>query len=679
MRFWKNASLSGLLFSTAGLEPAKEITVKYSAVLLLASAAFAQLPTSWTPELTLQLQGVAAVTPSPDGRLVAWTQSRHVMEPEKSETITQIWLARIDGSNRFQLTRGEKSAQAPSFSPDSAWMYFTSPRPGKNQVFRIPVDGGEAEQVTTFKDGVGKYQLSPDGKTVAFTGYEEPASVETSKKQKRDWKVIDDRPRNEALYVIPAEADANGKRTHRKIYSENRHVQSIDWSPDSKSIVFEHWPQPEADYWTKADMSEVQVENASVGTLLATGAAESSPRYSPDGRWIAFVKTSDPPRWPGEERLALFSRSDQTVRSLPATHDENPAVVGWSADSTRIFFTEAKGTRSIVYAMPVDGPPAVVYAPAKGIIGAGARVNAKGTHIGFRCESVDEAGEACVMTASGGQPVRVSRANLDLPKLPLPETKVIRWKSKDGMEIEGLLTYPAGYETGRKYPLILNIHGGPAGVFAESFVGAGSIYPLATLASKGYAILRPNPRGSGGYGAKFRFANLNDWGGGDYQDLMSGVDHVISLGVADPDHLGVMGWSYGGFMTSWVITQTDRFKGAAVGAGVTNLWSFTGTADIPGFLPDYFKGEPWDVFDNYRKHSPMNFVKNVKTPTLILHGENDLRVPTSQGYELYNAIKRLGVTSRMVVYPRMPHGPNEPKFMLDIMKRHIDWMDKYVR
>jgi dipeptidyl aminopeptidase/acylaminoacyl peptidase len=216
-------------------------------------------------------------------------------------------------------------------------------------------------------------------------------------------------------------------------------------------------------------------------------------------------------------------------------------------------------------------------------------------------------------------------------------------------------------------------------VFGESFIGRSGLYPIATFASKGYAVLRPNPRGSSGYGKKFRFANYNDWGGRDFEDDQAGVDHVIAMGIADPDRLAVMGWSYGGFMTSWTITQTQRFKAAVVGAGVTNLWSFTGTADIPGFLPDYFGGEPWQQFENFQKHSPITYVKNVTTPTLVLHGEADVRVPPSQGYEYYHALKRQGTTAKMVVYPRQPHGPQEPKFVLDIMQRHLDWVEKYVR
>ena len=216
------------------------------------------------------------------------------------------------------------------------------------------------------------------------------------------------------------------------------------------------------------------------------------------------------------------------------------------------------------------------------------------------------------------------------------------------------------------------------GVFTQTFDGTATQYPVAAFASQGYAVLRPNPRGSSGYGRKFRYANYGDWGGGDFRDLMSGVDHVIANGVADPDRLGVMGWSYGGYMTSWTITQTKRFKAASVGAGVTNLMSFTGTADIPSFLPDYFGGEFWNKLDAYRPRSAMFQVKGVTTPTLIQHGERDERVPLSQGQELYNALKRQGCETKMVIYPRTPHGIEEPRLLLDCMIRNLEWFDHYL-
>ena len=227
------------------------------------------------------------------------------------------------------------------------------------------------------------------------------------------------------------------------------------------------------------------------------------------------------------------------------------------------------------------------------VIGA-ASINRARTMLGFTLQSPDKAPEAFVSSVSSFAPMQISRANADLPKLPVGKTEVVRWKSADGLEVEGLLTYPVGYKPGTKVPLLLVIHGGPAGVFTQSFIAGRAVYPIASFGSRGFAVLRPNPRGSSGYGQKFRFANIKDWGGGDYKDLMSGVDHVVGMGVADPERLGVMGWSYGGFMTSWVITQTHRFKAASVGAAVTNLMSFIGTADIPSFIPDYFEGQPWE-------------------------------------------------------------------------------------
>jgi dipeptidyl aminopeptidase/acylaminoacyl peptidase len=630
---------------------------------------------SWTPEYALKVQTVAAVTPSPDGAWVAYTQTKAWVDADHSELLPQVWLARADGSRRMQLTQGDHGASAPSFSPDSRYVYFTSSRSGAKQLYRILIKGGEAEQLTTFKGTIGEYQVSPDGKLVAFTGFEPPADLEKARKEKRDFKVLDSSPENFALYTIPADEDAAGKRSQKKVFDAKYHVGAFDWSPDSKLIAFAHTPTPLADEWTKSAIAEVNIDTGAVAERSKVGDA---PHYSPDGKYLAYQATSIPARWAGQQHIALMNRATGAERSLQPTFDEQPNLLGWKADSKGLLIEEPKRTRAAVYFMPVDGPPVTVYQPENGTIGS-ARMNSTGTHIGYEFESPDTAPEAFCMPVDAGKHMQVSRANIDLPKLAMGETKVVSWKGKDGLTVEGLLTYPVGYEPGRTYPLVLNIHGGPTGVFAESFIGKSAIYPIASFAARGYAVLRPNPRGSGGYGKEFRFANMADWGGMDYLDDMAGVDRVIAMGVADPDRLGIMGWSYGGFMTSWDITQTDRFKAAAVGAGVTDLWSFTGTSDIPGFLPDYFGGDATEQFENFHKHSAMTYVKNVKTPTLILHGEADIRVPTSQGYELYNALKRENVPVKMVVYPRQPHGPYEPKFVMDIAQRNLDWMDKYVR
>jgi dipeptidyl aminopeptidase/acylaminoacyl peptidase len=657
----------------------KYIQMKAFALLLgFCFFLYSDVGNTWTPEFSMQVRTIGSVVPSPDARWIAYTEIKPVAEGERSEQVTQIFLARADGSRRFQLTRADKSSTAPSFSCDGRFVYFVSDRSGKSNLYRMLVEGGEAEMLTEVKGSIGEYKVSPDGKSVAYTGYEPPADLEKAHKEKRDFRVVGAEPENFSLYLIPSDANDEGKREPKKLFDAKYHIANFDWSPDGKSIAFEHWPDPLADNWTKADIAEVEVATGKVTDLAKTGAAETAPHYSPDGRYLAFDKSSEPVHWPGDQRIALLNRATGEVRLLPDTFDSTPGVIGWAADSKSLVFREAKGTRSELYSMPVDGPPQSLYLPERGFIG-GASLNITGTYLGFSRESSSDAPEAYFMALQGGQPVRVSHANDDLAKPTLGETKVIHWKSEDGLDVEGLLTLPVGYETGKKYPLILNIHGGPAGVFAETFTGRFSIYPIAAFASRGYAVLRPNPRGSGGYGKQFRYANVADWGGKDFEDDMTGVDHLISMGIADPDHLAVMGWSYGGFMTSWVVTHTNRFKAAVVGAGVTNLWSFTGTSDIPGFLPDYFNGEPWEQFKNFTDHSPITFVKNVTTPTLILHGEADVRVPTSQGYEFYHALKSLGVTTKMVVYPRTPHGPREPKFILDIAQRNMDWVDKYAR
>jgi dipeptidyl aminopeptidase/acylaminoacyl peptidase len=652
--------------------------MKSKLLFLLAIAGFAQPPSGWTPELSIQVKTIGDVLPSPDGARVAWSQNEAVIEPERSEMITQVFLANADGSHRVQLTRGEKGANSPAFSPDGRFVYFASSRNGKRNVYRIPVGGGEAEMLTDFKGSLGGYALSPDGATVAFAGYEPPADEEKNRKEKRDWRVIDADPANMALYIVPAEPDAAGKRPQKKLTDGKRHVLEFDWSPDSRTIAFQHQPTPKTDDWTRSDISEVEIASGAIKPVAADTAARQEPKYSPDGKYLAFIRASEPVRWATENRIVLLNRATGDSRLLPATYDSDPALIGWTADA-RLAYREEKRTRSAVYAMPADGPPTVVYEPSAGVVGGGAHLNARGTHMGLPLEAVAEPPEAFVMRLGTSSPVQVSRANSGLARPPLGKTEAIRWKSTDGLEIEGLLTYPAGYEPGKRYPLILNIHGGPTGVFSESFVGRIVTYPIATFASRGYAVLRPNPRGSAGYGKDFRFANYNDWGGKDFQDDQTGVDHVIAMGVADPDRLAIMGWSYGGYMTSWTITQTQRFKAAAVGAGVTDLWSFTGTSDIPGFLPDYFGGEPWQQFESFRKHSPITFVNRVTTPTLMLHGESDDRVPTSQGYEYYHALKNRGVTTKMLVYPRQPHGFQEPKFIIDVAQRHLDWVEKYVR
>jgi len=644
------------------------------AFVLLSSTAFAQ----WTPQLSMKVKTVTAAVPSPDGKLAVWTETHAVMDGEKSESLTQVYLAHTDGSGRMQLTRGEKSANAPAFSTDSAWVFFASDRSGKRNLYRIAVDGGEAEQLTNWTGTMGAYSVSPNGKWIAFAGREPDSDIERAKREKRDFRVVDENPSNQSLWIVPVEPDAGGKRAVKQAASGPYHIGQFDWSPNSQRIAYETRPTPDADDGRKSDIYEVDLETAHIRPVAATSATEGEPRYSPDGRFLAFVRTAQSAKRIDGSRIVLLTLNDLKTRELPLTPDQSPNLAAWARDGSRIYFTEGLHTRNAVYAMPVDGPPQIVFQPSRGAFGPGMAFNRTGTHAGLTLQTPDEPVEAYVMQVATMKPVRVSAANVDLPKQGLGETRVIQWKSKDGKEVEGLLTLPVNYDKSKRYPLILNIHGGPAGAFSETFIGASGLYPIASFAARGWAVLRANPRGSTSYGLPFRAANFNDWGGGDYQDLMSGVDHVIAMGVADPNRLAVMGWSYGGYMTNWVVTQTNRFKCAATGAGLSNLISMWGTNDIPSTLDDYFDGAWFEQPDGYIRMSPLAHIQNATTPHLILHGQADIRVPTSQGSEMYIALKRKGVPAEMVTYPRTPHGPQEPKFVLDIMQRHIDWVAKYI-
>jgi dipeptidyl aminopeptidase/acylaminoacyl peptidase len=662
----------------------KSILTTSILVLIFSSAAFAQTA-GWDPEMQIKLKAVGTARVSPDSKKIVYTVSEAATTPEKSEYVTQIWLADIRSQNsegkgqNVQLTFGEKSSTNPKWSPDGKSIAFLSNRKdNKNNLYLLSLNGGEAEPLTDVKSAVTNFEWAPDGRSIAFT-MADPKTEDEEKndKAKNDFRWVDENIKMSRLYVLQIQKDVNGKREPRKLTTESYNVSEFDWSADGSRVAFSHTKTPIANDWTTSDVSIIELASGKVTVLANTPASESDPLYSPDGKSIVILLSDNPPRWAQAGAIQIFSTSGGQPKTMVTSYDGQPDIAGWSADGKRLFFIEAKGTGSQIYALDVaaNRVEEIKTTPA---VYSGFNLNRSSTTFGFVRQTPDTPGDAFVASASDFTPVQITHANGDLKLPALGRTEVIRWKSKDGKEIEGLLTYPVGYQAGQRVPLILNVHGGPAGVFQQTFIGGRGVYPLASFSSRGYAILRPNPRGSSGYGMEFRRANIQDWGGGDFQDLMTGVDRVIEMGVADPNRLGVMGWSYGGFMTSWIVTQTQRFKAASAGAPVTNLMSFNGTADIPSFIPDYFGGQSWEVMDRYQKHSPMFNVKGVTTPTMIQHGDADIRVPISQGYEFYNALKTQGVPTRMLVLPRQPHGPTEPKMQLAAMKANLDWFEKYL-
>ena len=651
------------------------------AFLIAASVVFVNGQNAWSPEMQTKVKVISNVHVSPDAAHVVYSVANEMLTADKSEYVNQIWLATADGKENTQITFSEKTSTNPKWSPDGKWIAFTSTRNNnKSNLYILRAAGGEAEALTDVKSGVGDFEWSPDGKWIAFTMTDAKSDdEEKNDKARNDFRWVDENIKMSRLYTVQIKPNSAGKRELKMLSADNRSVSGFDWSPDGGKIVYSHVRDPRADYWMTSDVSVYDFVANRTTVIANTAASETSPLYSPDGKWIAMTVSDNPPRWAQSGKINIFPATGGKPKVMPISYDGQPFVVGWTPDSANILFYEGKGTGTALYVADVLAGTIREVGFQNAAISS---INM--TRIGSAwaeamvVQKTDAPPEAFALVSGKGA-VQVSHANDDIAKIPVGKTEVIKWKSKDGREIEGLLTYPNDYKAGTKVPLILNVHGGPAGNFNQSYIGNRGVYPIATFASRGYAILRANPRGSSGYGTEFRRANMKDWGGMDYQDLMTGVDKVIEMGVADPNRMGVMGWSYGGFMTSWIVTQTKRFKAASAGAPVTNLMSFNGTADIPAFVPDYFGGQSWEIPDVYAKHSAMFNVKGVTTPTLIEQGDADVRVPISQGYEFYNALKLQGVPTRMIVLPRQPHGPTEPKMQIAAMQANLDWFEKYLK
>jgi dipeptidyl aminopeptidase/acylaminoacyl peptidase len=633
----------------------------------------------WSPEQCMKMKNVTSVRISPDGKKIVYTIREAMMTDDKSEYINQVFIANSDGTNAIALTKNDKDNANPKWSNDGKWIAFASNRDGKNNLYVLSAAGGEAEKITDSKTGVGNFEWSGDGNAIAFLMGDGPDDKEEkNKKGKNDWYFYEEALKQNRLFVLWLnKKDSTGKRLQKLITKENRNINAFSWSGDGKTIAYSHGRSTLANDNIYSDISLANIETAESRVLVNTAAGETNPQYSPDGKWIAFTCSDNPVVWGGKTVVKIIPSSGGTVTALAETPNTGAGLLGWSADGKYVYVTDANKTLNSIYKLSADGKEMIEWNKGSIDLMGAASLNATSTHIGFILQNITTPPEAFVSTLDNYSPVKVSSVS-DIAGKPIPKTEIVRWKSFDGKEIEGILTYPIGYQAGQKVPLILNIHGGPAGVFSQNFVAANQgSYPIAAFAEMGYAVLRPNPRGSTGYGVTFRRSNERDWGGNDFKDLMLGVDEIIKMGIADKSKLGVMGWSYGGYMSSWIVGHTDRFKAASIGAPVVNLVSQDGTSDISEFLPSYYRKYHWEDFDVYTLHSPIRYVSNVKTPVMLQHGEADARVPFSQSMEFYLALKRRNVPVRLLGLPRQPHGPVEPKMVLKVMQTNVEWFDKY--
>ncbi len=627
---------------------------------------------------------------SPDGRAVAFTVWRHVLAEESSAIRGEVWSAAADGSRATPLTAPAFDAWTPRWSPDGGSVAFLSPADGIDQIWLVSTAGGEPRRLSATSASVRDFRWLPDGRGLVYVAGGSPSAARRESERRRDdARVVDADLDDARLWRLDLPPAGAAPAAGVPLTPPDRHVvvdiglsfgsmlRGFDVSPDGRRVVFTHMPSPRVSDWKRTDLSIVDVASGEIRALAATARAEGAPHFSPDGRQVLFSASDDPPTFSFAARLCVVSAGGGTPRPLAVTPDERPTPVGWSADGREVYFTETRGTLIRLSALPVDGGAPHELDAGDRLLSSVALDPARAT-FGFVAERVDEAPQVWTAPVRPFAPRPVTRFDPPLPADALGRTEVVRWAAADGVEIEGLLTYPLGYRPGRRYPLLLVVHGGPTWYFLQDYLALPDVYPLAAFAARGFAVLRPNPRGSSGRGREFRFATREDWGGKDYGDLMAGVDHLIALGVADPARLGVMGWSYGGYMTDWIVSQTGRFRAASSGAGISNLTSFAGTSDILDFLPDYFGGSPWQRPELYLARSPLFHLAGATTPTLIQHGDQDRRVPLEQSEQLYRALRRLGVETELVIYPRQPHGLEEPKLILDAARRNLEWFELHL-
>ncbi len=654
---------------------------------LVALSLVARAQENWTPEFCMQFKSLSGTAISPTGDYVAYVVREPRMEGEESAYLEHIWLARTDGSANYQYTRGDKSCFAPAFSPDGEYLAFLSSRSGKTQLHLMRVMGGESEQITELETGVGSFQWSPDGKRLAFLSRDpETAEEKQARKEKRDVILVDQNFKYDHLYTVTVFPEAGEERRVQRLTRGDFHVTAFDWSPDGTTIAFSHKADPRINTSRiDSDISLVSSDSSGLTTLVNRPGPDENPVFSPDGRYVAFTSDGGKMEPVGLSDIYVVPVTGGELVALPHTPDRNAGILGWSADGRDLFVAEAGRTKRVALKLPVgpalegkdDKGRATVVGTDEGAAASWDLLPAKGK-MAFVHQTLDRPAELFFGNIAGKDFRQLSRVNSAVELPEMGRSEVIRWKSKDGLEIEGILTYPQGYKEGEKVPLVLQIHGGPGGVFSETFTGNPSIYMTQYFAEQGYAVLRPNPRGSTGYGKEFRYANFKDWGFGDYEDVMSGVDKVIDMGVADENKMAVMGWSYGGYLTSFLVTRTNRFKVASMGAGLPNLISMTTTTDIPDYLVAHMGGEFWDDYETYEKHSAMYRIKEVETPTQVIHGANDLRVPFTQGQEFYVALQRRGIPTEMIVLPRTPHGPREPKLLMEVSPRILKWFERFL-
>jgi dipeptidyl aminopeptidase/acylaminoacyl peptidase len=639
-----------------------------------------QEPQPMTVEDVLQLKAVSDPQISPDGRWVAFVVSEVNLEGDFIDS--DVWIVSTESDAQpVRLTRGPKRDNSPRWSPDGSWIAFLSDRDGKTQVYGIAPGGGEAWPMTDWKTGVSAYRLAPDGSQIAFTATAEKSEEDEELEKLRGRPIVQDSSYADQwsrLWVAPLD-EVRRAGEARQSSPDTLHVTAFVWAPDSRGLAWAARPSPILRTWRLADVFVQEEPGAAVHRVTSMPGGEGPEAWIEELGLIVSATAHDLGTYNGQLWRIPVAGGDPI--SLTAGLDEHAGFVG--ATGQALLVESSYGTGRRVYRIPLrdgraDGPPAPLSDDRLYYHSFTATRDARS--VAFVAEGPTAAPDVYVSPTRTFSPKRLTEVNPQVTGFALGEHRIVSWRSAaDGERIEGVLTLPVGYHQGDRVPLLLLIHGGPAGVSSNRFAASRGAYPIQVFAGLGYAVLQPNYRGSTGYGERFRGLNRGDISGRDWIDINSGVDYLIETGIADPEKLGIMGWSFGGHHTFWGITQSDRFAAASAGAGANDLISMYSQTDIPEFYHTYLGPKPWEDFELYEERSAYRWVERVSTPLLIQVGERDERVPAEQSIQFYEAMKTISKAPvKLVIYPGEPHGVRSPRHRRDLMSRNVAWFTRWI-
>jgi dipeptidyl aminopeptidase/acylaminoacyl peptidase len=652
---------------------------KFLGTVLVCSATLAA-GTAPTIDESLGMKSVSGAQISPDGRFVAYTVQ--VANWDENDFVTQIWLANTATGERIQLTAGKKSSSNPQWAPDSRRLAFTSSRDGKAQIYVIAAAGGEAAQLTNEENGVGSIAWSPDGASIAFTGTgPDPKTTKDRKEQYGEFDIIGGDYKMVHLWRVKAPAEIPGDvkklpQADALTKGEEFSVSGFAWAPDGKRIAFSATRDPDLGSQDTERIYVLDLADLHVRKLVDSGGPNGGPKWSPDGKDIAYTTANGQKFFYYANRyIATVPAEGGTPRVLTEAFDEDPNLIDWGPDG--IYFGATQRTNAHVFRLDA-GTRAIerITGPDEFHASGASFTRDHRTFAGVGA-GPNHFAEIFVSPAAGFAPKYLTDVSAQWKDFQLSTREVVSWKSSDGATIEGILIKPADYDRARKYPLLVVIHGGPTGV-DTAVRSADRYYPVERFAAKGALVLRPNYRGSAGYGAKFRALNVRNLGVGDYADVIAGVDSLIARGLVDKDRVGAMGWSEGGYISAFITCYSDRFKAVSVGAGISDWVTYYVNTDIHPFTRQYLKATPWDDPEIYRKTSPITYVGRARTPTLIQQGDQDKRVPPPDSYELYQALKDKGVPVKLIFYKGFGHPINKPKQQRAVMEHNYEWFSKYI-